>query len=109
MKQELRARFNAMTARYQPLIDPVIQAVQGKLEALQQMPVFAYMAKTAQRSYQQLEEFFKFLQLEAELRECLRQILRHTDRLTTQLTSDLKVIWQFNETQMLTVDCIYTV
>ena len=95
VKQEAKDRFNAMTARYQPLIDPFIQAVQGRLDALKQMPLFAYLTKAFDRMSQQLAEFSKFAQMEVELRQVLRQVLQHTDRLTTQLVADLKVRTSF--------------
>ncbi len=91
VKQEIVSRFNSITARYQPLIDPVVQAVQGRLDSLKQMPIFAYISKAADRAYQQLQELFKYIELEAELRQILRQLLQHTDRLTNQLVDDLKV------------------
>lgn len=55
------------------------------------MPLFAYMTKTADRMYQQLAEFTKYVEIEAQLRQVLREILRHTDQLMTQLVGDLKV------------------
>lgn len=88
-------RINLMTARYQPLFDPVVQAFQGQMEALKQLPVFIYINTAAERLYLQMNEFYKYVELETLLRHILRDALRHTDKLTTQLINDLKVINQF--------------
>lgn len=84
-------RINLMTARYQPLIDPVVQAFQGQMDALKKLPVFVYINTVAERLYQQLNEFSKYVELETELRQILRSALQHTDKLTIQLIKDLKV------------------
>ena len=90
LKKEMMEQIKAVTARYQPLIDPVVQAVQGQVDALKQLPVFAYMSTVTDRVYQQLNEFYKYVELEAKLRQILRDALRHTDRLTVQLVNELK-------------------
>ncbi len=59
------------------------------------MPIFAYISKAADRAYQQLQELFKYIELEAELRQILRQLLQHTDRLTNQVVDDLKVSFRY--------------
>lgn len=81
-----------MTARYQPLIDPVVEAFRGQMEALKKLPVFVYLNTAVHRMYQQLDEFIKYIELEAQLRQILRDALHHTDKLTTQLIKDLTVI-----------------
>ena len=80
-----------MTARYQPLIDPLIQAFQGQLDDLKQLPIVIYLNTAMERFGQQINEFSKYVELEAKFREILRDVLHHTDRLTTQLMKDLKV------------------
>lgn len=85
-----------MTTRYQPLIDPVVQAFQGQMEALKKLPVFVYMNTVADRLYQQLNEFYKYVELETELRQVLRSALQHTDKLVTQVVKDLKVTLTFD-------------
>lgn len=91
MKEEIRERVKIMTAHYQPLIDPLVQAFQGQMEAFKQLPVVIYINTTVERIYQQLNELSKYIELEAKLRQVLRDVLQHTDRLTTQLIKDLKV------------------
>lgn len=79
-------------AHYQPLIDPIVQAYQGQLDALKQLPVVVYINTVAGRLAQQFNELSKLVELEAGLRQVLRDVLQHTDRLTAQLLKDLKVI-----------------
>ena len=84
-------RIDTMTARYQPLIGPVVEAFQGQMDALKQLPVFIYINTAVENIYKQINEFSKLVELEANLRQILRDVLRHTDRLTNQLVNDLKV------------------
>lgn len=79
------------TARYRPVFEPIVQAFHGQVDALKQVPVVAYLTKTAERVYLQLAELYKYVELETELRQILRDALRHTDKLTNQLVNDLKV------------------
>ena len=81
-------------AYYQPLIDPLVQAYQGQMDALKQLPVVVYINTVVGRLNQQLNELSKLVELEVKLRQVLRDILQHTDRLTTQLIKDLKVIFK---------------
>ena len=83
-------RFQSVASRYQPLIDPLIEAFNGQMDALQQMPIVIYTTKVMQRLSLQINEFSKFIELEAQLRLILRQTLQKTDRLVKQLAQDLK-------------------
>ena len=79
-------------AFYQPLIDPLVQAYQGQMDALKQLPVVVYINTVIDRLNQQFKELSKLVELEVKLRQVLRDVLKHTDRLTTQLLNDLKVL-----------------
>lgn len=90
-QEEAKEKFNTITARYQPLFNPIIQALEGQVEALRQIPIVIYVESATQRMYEQAMEFTKYFELEAQLRDILRQALRHTDQLTNQFIGDLKV------------------
>ena len=90
MKQEVEERFQSVASRYQPLVDPIIEALNGQMDAFNQLPAVAYATKVAERFSQQLNEFAKYVELEAQLRSILRQTLRKTDQLVKQLAEDLK-------------------
>jgi hypothetical protein len=82
-----------MMAHYQPLIDPLVQAYQGQLDALKQLPAVIYINTVVDRLAQQFNELSKLVELEAGLRQVLRDVLQHADRLTAQLLKDLKVFF----------------
>ena len=90
LKQEVEERFQSVASRYQPLVDPIIEALNGQMDAFNQLPAVAYATKVAERFSQQLNEFAKYVELEAQLRSILRQTLRKTDQLVKQLAEDLK-------------------
>ena len=91
LKEEWRARIKLMTAHYQPLVDPLVQAYQGHMDAFKQLPLVVYVNTVVHRLDQQFKELSKLVQLEVELRQVLRDFLKHADRLTVQLINDLKV------------------
>lgn len=88
--------MNTITARYQPLYSPIIQAIEGQVDALRQIPIVNYIESVMLRMREQAVEFTKYFELEAQLRDILRQALRHTDQLTTQFLGDLKVSFHIN-------------
>lgn len=90
-----------MTAHYQPLIDPLVQAFQGQMEAFKQLPIVVYINTAVDRVNQQLNELSKYIELEAKLRQILRDVLQHTDRLTAQLIKDLKVFQLKDKTKCI--------
>jgi len=87
----LMHEWRVMTAPYRPTIDAFVMAFDGQMEAFKQLPVVLYITSAAEHVTQEVKEFYKFAQLEVQLRDILRRVLRHTDHLTQQLLHDLKV------------------
>jgi hypothetical protein len=95
IKKDIQEEFRTLTAAYKPIIDPIVQAIDGQMEALKQLPIINYLNTVAERLALQVQELYKYIELEAKLRNILRQVLRHTDRLSNQLIQDLKGAFDF--------------
>jgi hypothetical protein len=91
MYRDVEDRVKTIAASYKPLIDPIVQAIDGQMNALQQLPIVIYAKQVVNNIYAQAGELYKFLEVETEMRNFLRQILQRVDRITKQLAVDLKV------------------
>jgi hypothetical protein len=71
-----------------------------KLDALKQLQAIIYINTlvntVVERLAQQFNELSKLVELEAGLRQVLRDVLQQVDRLTAQLLKDLKVFFSKN-------------
>ena len=88
---EVEGVVKAWLSAYRPVIDPLVQAFNGQMESIQQLPVVMYLNTIAQRIQLQVSDLNKHLELEVRARNVLRQALQQVDKMCVQLAKDLKV------------------
>jgi len=87
---EVEGVVKAWLAAYRPVIDPLVQAFNGQMESIQQLPVVMYLNTIAQRIQLQVSDLNKHLELEVRARNVFRQALQQIDKMCVQLAKDLK-------------------
>lgn len=91
LSRDVLERVKATVASYRPMIDPLIEAFNGHMDALRQTPIVMYASRVVGNAYDQFVEVYKLLDVEVELRAVLRRVLQHVDRLSLQLRDEIKV------------------